>query len=271
MHLAHIKVGRKDKSYHSTFTDDKFKFYEKESKDLMGKFVNSTSTSMRFYHSDDLSTIMKLWDELIKTKGVECTHRITGRYTIETRKLELDVLSVGMDLFVNELNKYCTITKVEVNYDNSVNYHVDEYVIFDEKPFNNHYDSIEQWFKAMYPHLEMFEDLKEYRYEKHSIYEIYNKHNKLAKKSKYFNLTQEEYNDAFGIKKEEPLLEKKEEVIVDSESEYVEIKENHYVPKEVYKPEVTVKEDAGRATFAVAMLSMLFIGLVMLCLVVSNL
>lgn len=270
MHLAHIKVGRKDKSYHSTFSNDKFKFYEKETKDLMGKIINSTS-SMKFRHLDYLSDVMKSWEDLIATKGVDCTNRITGRYTIESRKLELDVLSVGMDLFVNELNKYCKIIKVEVNYDNSVNYHVDEFVIFDEKPYNNYYDSVEEWFKCMYPHLKMFEDLKDYRYEKHSIYEIYNKHNELANKSKYFNLTQETYENTFGIKKEEPLLEKKEEVIADSESEYVEIKENHHLQKEVYKPEVTVKEDAGRATFAVAMLSMLFIGLVMLCLVVSNL
>lgn len=268
MHLAHIKVGRKDKRYHSTFSNSKFTFYQKETKRLMEEIINRNS-SMRFYFSDELSREMESWYELVLTKGIEFTYKITGRYTIETRELQLDVLSLGMDIYVNELDKYCTITKVEVNSDHSVNYHVDEYIVFDEKPFNNHYNSVDEWFEVMYPHLNKFEDLIEYRYEKHPVYEIYNKHARLANKAKFFELTQDEYDNDFGIKKEIEVVEN--EVIIDSDSEYEEVKENHYKPVEVYEPQLPVKEDSGRATFAVVMLSMLFIGLVMLTVVVTNL
>lgn len=281
MHLAHIKVGRLDESYFSTFSNVELVQHENRAfesiKDLLEHGESSYGYGY-FHRRDKVQGIMEEWENIILTRGIDSQKFFTGYYTIESREIELDVLSKGTNIYVKELGGYHKVVDVEVNLDNSVNYYIDFNVTHNDENTSLRIVSVEEWFEAMYPHLETYNDLIHYEYEKHPIYETFNKYKEFYELFKSDIVNINDFNYYFGvdiIKEVEPEIENKEKTdvsVIDSNAEYVEVKENHYVPSDSINYIKTRQyEDSGRASFAMAMLSVLFIVLFALCLVVNNL
>lgn len=281
MHLAHIKVGRLDESYFSTFSNVELVQHENRAfevmKDLMEDGVENYGYGY-FHRRDKVHDAMKEWENIIKTKGVDSHKFFTGYYTLESREIELDVLSKGTNIYVEALSGYYRVDEVEVNLDNSVNYYIDHKITHNDENTSLRIVSVEEWFEGMYPHLETYDDLINYRYEKHPIYETFNKYKEFYELIKMNIVDINDFNYHFGLdisKENETEIENKEQsdvFSVDSNAEYVEVKENYYVPNDSINHIKTREyEDSGRASFAMAMLSVLTIALVIICLVVTNL
>lgn len=154
-HKAIIKCTRFDAEWY--YSDKRDVIEEYKSKAI------EKNNEKNYYSFRTLDMYESWWQTSIETHGVNSKLYETGMYALWEGEVNLELLSVGHYIFVEPLNEYMKITKVEVNTDGSAFYYIDYEKHFLNLREETRLNAIEKWLAAEYPHINTFEELKNHK------------------------------------------------------------------------------------------------------------
>lgn len=274
MHTANIKVKRKDKYYEFGINMVNINYHKSNSESALMQLYDEWDGDYVSHIRTKLYRNVGYWESELNDYGFKNFYFETGVYTIETKHMNVDILNKGMFIFVDSLDKYCEVVKIEVNSDSSVNYYIDHIEYFDEESSNMRVEAVEKWFEFNYPELDRYEQLINHKDDVDDLMMEFNKYQKIANDILHRGLTKYGLGLFLGLNAhqevlaEEPVKLEEEQSLykVDSDDVYVEVKANHYRPK----VEI-VNEGSSSAIFSVIMIIALIVSVIILCAVGASL
>lgn len=90
-------------------------------------------------------------------------------------EVNLSRLREGDSLFIPTIEKYLRINKVELNPDGKIFYYVDYKKLFYDTVEQDRLKAVNKFIDEMYGNIESFEDMKQYRYDRNSYIEYFEK------------------------------------------------------------------------------------------------
>lgn len=166
------------------------------------------------------------WTTFISNIGCIRTNRTnTGLVTLDEIEVNLDILKNGDNLYIEKLNDYKEIIKVEVHPSGTVIYTINHFVQIETKKDNNLYEMVDEWFTNYYPELNSFDELINYKEDtKYGVSEIYEYQKIRDDKMPFYEASFAKEFNQFKYETELPIIEKQE---IDSNNSTIENNSNN--------------------------------------------